>query len=123
LEVVVRNWPDAALLTEIVGLSPASPPASDQDRAEGQKAGLLGIAEIGGKVYMPAGQTTGGVSIDVTMRANALLNAMTNIRKSGFGACMRSIGADPTLDWTPAVRGEAVGFESTDGFVTLGQMA
>lgn len=121
-EVIVRNWPTAGLLTEIAGISPTSPDQSAADRAAGQKAGLLGTVTIDGKVYMPPGQTTADTSIDVTLRANDVLNTMTTIRERGFRESMLSVDADPDAHWVPNIREEIIGFESPEGFVAVGSL-
>jgi hypothetical protein len=121
-EVIVRNWPTAGLLREIAGISPTSPDQSAADRAAGQKAGLLGTVTIDGNVYMSPGQTTAGTSIDVTLRANDVLNTMTTIRERGFRASMLSVDADPDAYWVPNIRDEIIGFESSAGFVRVGSL-
>lgn len=123
LERIVRNWPEAGLLAQARGVIGLTQQYSDEDRWKLMKAGVSVAIEIDGKVYFTLGQTTAGTPVAVTQRVNAFMRELTYMREQGVAERLRERGADPSMHWTPTIRDEHVGLESSQGFVAFGRLA
>jgi len=75
IRILVRNWPQERLVPEFAGISMVTQ-KSDEEHKQGREAGLTQPVDVDGRTYWPLGQTTAGTPIEVTQRANALLNSL-----------------------------------------------
>jgi hypothetical protein len=123
LERIVRNWPEVELLAHARSAVALTDQYSDEDRWRLMKAGVSVAIEIDGKVYFPLGQTTAGTPLAVTQRVNTFMWELRWMREQGAHERLHRRGADPTLYWTPAVRDDHAGLESSQGFVAFGRLA
>jgi hypothetical protein len=77
LEVMVKEWPDAGLVSELKGLLPGTTPMSDDDRKVMRNVGMGAPLEMDGKVYAPIGYLTlAGTSIQTTMEVDRVLASL-----------------------------------------------
>lgn len=79
IRVIVRNWPEAELVHEMKGVTGLSRTIDDDGRKTLRNALVNTMLEIDGKVYHPAsGMMTSGVSIDVVMQADRMMEDFEN---------------------------------------------
>ncbi len=117
LSCVVHNWPAAGIVHQLAGLGLAAPIGADQ-RRKLRNAGIAGIIEIDGKVFAPAGQTTAGTPIRVTLHANQVMNVLNWLDRTltdnphWFDQELRAAGVDASEqdDWQPVISDGVFGF-------------
>jgi len=131
LRVVVRNWPTAGIVHPIKGLG-LQTPITDDDRKNLRNAGIAGLVEIDGNLFVPAGQTTAGTPIRVTLHVNRVLSILNQL-DSLFDSdpqwledVLRGASIDVTSQdhWEPDVRGDVFGFieQGRQIFYSIGQL-
>jgi hypothetical protein len=116
LRVVAHNWPDVGVINPIIGLKLAGL-ISDEERKQARNSGLAGVVEIDGKLFAPAGQTTAGTPIRVTMHANAIMHTLSWLDDAlkndpqWLDQILREAGIDPfpSDDWRPFVQDDHYG--------------
>jgi hypothetical protein len=84
-EILIRNWQGADRFVGMSGLNLAGPNLTDEERQKARTGGVLTFIEVDNKVYMPAGITTAGTSIDATRYAHELLNVLGDWRRNTNG--------------------------------------
>ena len=117
LRCVARDWPTAGVLHPIVGLGLAQS-INDNERRRLRNAGIAGLVEIDGKVFAPAGQTTAGTPVRVTLHVNQVINTLARTDHTlkddpqWFDQVLREAGVDalPGDNWQPIVRASLFGF-------------
>jgi hypothetical protein len=117
--VLTRNWPRAALVTEINALRLAQG-RTYEDRLRLRKAGVTSMLEVDGKVYSPSGigLTTAGTPIEATRQANALMWELTAWRQDPYELLREADGVPSSAYWLPAIHIPVPGFEEYCGFAT-----
>ncbi|HEY1918509.1 MAG TPA: hypothetical protein VGH27_23290 [Streptosporangiaceae bacterium] len=117
LRVVKRNWPSAGILQPIKGLGLAEI-IDDDKRRSFRNAGLVSIVDIDGELFTPAGQTTAGTPIRVSLHVQQIINNLNVLdhmledNPQLFRQFLRQAGVDPLPEdnWKPIVRGDLFGF-------------
>lgn len=83
IEILVTDWPGTPLVAaSLTGLGLARRP-SDAEHLQARNGGVAQLVEVNGTVYMPGGgMTTAGTPVDVTMRRNAIMDALDRLRSN-----------------------------------------
>ena len=125
LEICVRNWPDSRVLTKIHGVLGLDQEYSDEDRLQLRNAGVASLVVVDGSVYMTSGQTTAGTPLDATIRANAVLWKLRELREHEdlLALINSAAGANAGADqWQPEVCQGVYGFSRKGVLVGFGSL-
>jgi hypothetical protein len=129
LEIIVRNWPDADILHQAKYAVGLTQQFTDDERLELRKAGITGLVEIDGKVYMPPGQTGAGTPMTVTRRVNSLMHVLRRLRESnetldqGAERARDTDGQPISDDWQPIIYNETAALRRGDVIVPLARLS
>jgi hypothetical protein len=121
LEELVRSWPQTELVPRsrtAIGLSQTY---DDEESLQLRNAGISLAIEIDGSVYIPRGQTMGGVPLDVSRRATSLLFLLEEWRTDTDERLRREVDGEFAY-WLPAIRGGLCGFADGSRFIPLGPL-
>jgi hypothetical protein len=129
IRIIVDNWHGAGLTPGLTGFAlTAQPTNSDILAARG--AGVQQFVQVGNTVYMPAGMTTAGTPIAVTMAANQLLHTFRELRgtlpdvlaqiEAQFDEKAAELSKESV--WEAAIYAEQWGFRKGDVFIPGGDL-
>lgn len=129
-EILIRNWQGGDRFVEISGMNLVGPNLTDEERQQARAGGVLTFIEVDGKVYMPAGITTAGTSIDASRCAHELMNLLGDWRrntKSRLATVRQRMNHTAKRQvhgpWKPAISDEGVfGVQRGRYFWPIGQL-
>jgi hypothetical protein len=128
LETVVRNWPDAGILTvSHAALGLANGNWSDEERRALRSAGIsTGAVEIDGKVWSAGGQTVSGEPVQVARHCMGVAWQLSGYQPTE-GQVRDDLAEiagkhDVPDDWRAIIDGEEFGFFSSGVFVRYGSL-
>jgi hypothetical protein len=82
VRAAIKNWPDAHLFPELVGVLPSNKQFDASEHAELHKAGITIPLELDGKVYTPPGiMSTAGTNFHATKSAARLLQDLRHFEE------------------------------------------
>jgi hypothetical protein len=77
IEIIVRNWPSAGLVMgSLKGGIGLAQKFSDAEHQQLRQGGVSTLMEVDGTVYIPRGMSTAGTAIDVTRRADQIMQTL-----------------------------------------------
>jgi hypothetical protein len=123
VEIYVREWPNAGTIRPMHGITLAEHP-TEKDALELRNAGVAGLLEIDGTVYMPPSQTTAGTPLPVTLRVQNLLHIIDELRERETQTDFESEldaqrGFRSRGDWSPLIHDGQCGFTREGVFVPV----
>jgi hypothetical protein len=125
LEICIRNWPAAGIVTPLQGLVGLSQQFTESEHQELRNAGVAQLLEIDGSVYAPAGQTTAGTPMVATLAANQTQWYLQSLRKiPDLAASLKEQAPSSGRgQWEPHVQNDDFGFLRGGVFACLGRLA
>ena len=76
VEIIMRNWPDAGMLTRLNGAVGLTQNFADSEHQMLRQAGLSQLVEIDGAVYMARPMSLAGMAVDSTRRADQIMRTL-----------------------------------------------
>jgi hypothetical protein len=82
VRICIENWPNEKVFLELQGFVGLTQHFSDADRLSLRNAGVTTPIEIGGKLYMPPGQSTAGTPNSATDVSNQIMWGLKDLRRT-----------------------------------------
>jgi hypothetical protein len=82
IRLIVENWPNESLISELKGVVGTSRSYTDEERAQLRGAGITTMVQIDNRVFMPGiGISSAGTSVVATMAASRALRVLKHFEE------------------------------------------